>query len=233
MKSWSNLTQDVYRRWLCLTAAVVVACFTSQSGFAQSNSVAAVTGSVILPKAKVVTPSGDRYGLKAGQVAAPPAAVAVIYLEGEFTATTNAVKTNQVQMGQKGFQFTQSVLPVQKGSYVEFPNMDDDYHNVFSYSKTKRFDLGRYRKEEKPAAVQFEQVGLVKLYCEIHEHMRANILVLDTPYFVTTTPDGKFKLDNLPPGKFVLKAWVDEKDIRSKPVELKAGETLTVDFTGP
>jgi plastocyanin len=193
---------------------------------------ASIEGTVVLPKAKTTAPSGDRYGLKAGQIAPPPAPVAVVYLEGQFNNVTNAATTNRWQMPQQGFQFAQSVLPVQKGSYVEFPNMDVDYHNVFSYSKTKRFDLGRYRKDEKPAAVQFDTPGLVKLYCEIHEHMRANILVLDTPYFVTTTPEGTFKLENLPAGSYVLKAWVDDKDIRSQPVELKAGETLKVEFKG-
>ena len=220
-----NLTFSALRRLLLtLGFAVVTATVTAQT--------ATVEGTVVLPKAKTAAPSGDRYGLKAGQIAPPPAPVAVVYLEGQFTNVTNAATTNRWQMPQQGFQFTQSVLPVQKGSYVEFPNMDVDYHNVFSYSKTKRFDLGRYRKDEKPAAVQFDTPGLVKLYCEIHEHMRANILVLDTPYFVTTTPEGTFKLENLPAGSYVLKAWVDDKDVRSLTVELKAGETLKVDFKG-
>lgn len=236
MKSLSKLKRGAFGRLLAgclLVTALVAGGGMAARAQAQSATSAAVEGELVLPKAKTIPPSGDRYGLKAGQVAPAPAPVAVIYLEGQFPASTNAVKTNQVQMAQKGFQFTQSVLPVQKGSYVEFPNQDEDYHNVFSYSKAKRFDLGRYRKEEKPAAVQFDQPGLVKLYCEIHEHMRANILVLDTPYFVTSSPEGKFKLENLPPGKFVLKAWIDEKDVRSVPVELKAGETLKVDFKGP
>lgn len=212
--------------WLAVAFGIV-------AGSAQAQTATAtVAGTVVLPKAKSVAPSGDRYGLKAGQIAPPPAPLAVVYLEGPFTNVTNTVTTNQVRMAQKGFQFSQTVLPVQKGSYVEFPNQDEDYHNVFSYSKTKRFDLGRYRKEEKPAAVQFDQPGLVKLYCEIHEHMRANILVLDTPYFVTTTAEGVFKLENLPAGSYVLKAWVDEKDVRSQPVVLKAGETVQVEFKG-
>jgi plastocyanin len=236
MKSLFTLKRDVFARLMrgCLLLAGLVAG-GGGAAWAQTptSGRAVVEGEIVLPKVKPIPVASDRYGLKAGQVAPAPAPVAVIYLEGQFPATTNVVKTNQVQMAQKGFQFTQAVLPVQKGSYVEFPNLDEDYHNVFSYSKTKRFDLGRYRKEEKPAAVQFDQPGLVKLYCEIHEHMRANILVLDTPYFVTTSPEGKFKLENLPPGKYVLKAWVDEKDVRSLPVELKAGETLKADFKGP
>ncbi len=126
MKSLFNLKRDVFGRLMrgCLLLAGLVA---GGGGVAwaqtpASGTAAAVEGEVVLPKAKVVVPSGDRYGLKAGQVAPAPAPVAVIYLEGQFPASTNAVKTNQVQMAQKGFQFTQSVLPVQKGSYVEFPN---------------------------------------------------------------------------------------------------------------
>jgi plastocyanin len=209
---------------------LVAAGLTLATAVSVPAQTASVEGSVVLPKAKSAPAANDRYGLKAGQLAAPPVPIAVVYLEGQFNNTT---KTNRVTMPQKGFQFTHSVLPVQKGGLVEFPNQDDDYHNVFSYSKTKRFDLGRYRKDEKPAAVQFDQPGLVKLYCEIHEHMRANILVLDTPHFITTSPEGAFKLGNLPPGSYTLKAWVDEKDVRSLPVTLKAGETLKVEFKAP
>lgn len=216
---------------LAITGSVMAWALLMANGTAFAQT-ASIEGIVILPKAKTTAPSGDRYGLKAGQISAPPAPVAVVYLEGKFPEADGAGKTNEVKMAQKGFQFSQSVLPVQKGTYVEFPNQDEDYHNVFSYSKTKRFDLGRYRKDEKPASVLFDQPGLVKLYCEIHEHMRANILVLDTPYFVTTSPEGTFKLDKLPAGSFTLKVWVDEKDIRSQPVELKAGETLKVEFKG-
>lgn len=215
-----------------LTRHMPVWCFLllGLMAFTAGAQTATVEGIVSMPKPKPAPAVSDRYGLKAGQVAAPPAPAAVVYLEGNFSHVPNAGTTNSLQMPQKGFQFARGVLPVRKGSYVEFPNQDEDYHNVFSYSKTKRFDLGRYRKDEKPAAVLFDNPGLVKLYCEIHEHMRANILVLDTPYFVSTTPAGAFKLEGLPPGSYVLKAWVDEKDVRELPVVLKAGETLKLEF---
>jgi hypothetical protein len=124
------------------------------------------------------------------------------------------------------------VLPVQLGSAVKFPNGDDFYHNVFSYSKPKRFDLGRYRKDDRPPTQVFDQPGLVKLYCEIHGHMRGFILVLDTPYFIRTQTNGVYRLADLPAGRYTLKAWVDEKRTYEKPVELQAGQTIRVDF-GP
>jgi hypothetical protein len=114
---------------------------------------------------------------------------------------------------------------------VEFPNLDDTYHNIFSFSPPKRFDLGRYRKEERPVpSVLFDTAGLVTLRCDIHEHMRALILVLDTPHYVVTEPDGSFKLTGLPPGRYTLKAWVDSRTTQETPVELKDDSTLRVDF---
>jgi plastocyanin len=153
----------------------------------------------------------------------------VVYLEGDFS-NVHAANTNVVSMNQLKFQFNPGILPVQRGTRVLFPNMDDDYHNVFSYSKPKRFDLGRYRKDEKPPSQVFDKPGVVRLFCEIHEHMRATILVLDTPFFDKTDANGHYTLKDVPPGKYTLKAWVDENQVYSKPVEVREGETLKVDF---
>lgn len=171
-----------------------------------------------------------RYQLKAGQLAAPAKPVAVVYLEGA-PGTSRSSPTVSV-MGQRGYQFEHHVLPIQTGTRVEFPNHDEDYHNVFSLSKVKRFDLGRYRMGENPPALVFDKPGVVRLYCEIHQHMRGVILVLDTPHFVTTSPDGKYRLKGLPAGSYTLKAWLDEKTVLSSPVTLKAGQTLRMDFGG-
>ena len=120
---------------------------------------------------------------------------------------------------------------MQVGTRVEFPNLDDTYHSIFSYSPAKRFDLGRYRPDERPIPSEvFDIPGLVTLRCDIHEHMRGLILVLDTPYFVVTDAEGRFRLNRLPSGHYTLKAWIDSKTTREKPVEFKSGATLHVDF---
>lgn len=106
-------------------------------------------------------------------------------------------------------------------------------HNVFSYSKAKRFDLGRYLKEEKPPVVTFDQPGVAKLYCEIHEHMRGTIFVLETPYFTKTDTNGVFRLPGLPAGRFKLKAWADEKNAFERDVEVKPGTPQCVNLPGP
>jgi hypothetical protein len=114
---------------------------------------------------------------------------------------------------------------------VEFPNFDDTYHNIFSYSPAKRFDLGRYPPNEKPVPFQvFDRAGLVTLRCDIHEHMRGLILVLATPYFSITDAAGHYRLTKLPAGHFVLKAWINSKTTRERPVDLKSGAALQVDL---
>jgi len=190
---------------------------------------AAVEGTVTLPAAGAAAALTQRYQLKGGAgMAAPEPPTAVVYLEGNFTLVTNPPPTAQIL--QQGLQFSPSLLPVQRGTRVAFPNRDPLYHNVFSYSKPKRFDLGRYLNEEPAPSQVFDQPGLVKLYCEIHEHMRASVLVLETPHFTRTTTNGTFRLERLPAGTFKLKAWLDEKTSLERDVELKAGQTVRVEF---
>jgi plastocyanin len=149
-------------------------------------------------------------------------------LEGKFPASTSQPLA---RIEQKGLLFHPAILPVRAGTRVEFPNLDDTYHNIFSYSAPKRFDLGRYRPDDRPIPSQvFDVPGLVTLRCDIHEHMRALILVLDTPYFVVTDTDGRFRLEGLPAGRYLLKAWVDSRTTREHGVELTADNVTTIDF---
>lgn len=192
---------------------------------------AAVEGTVLLPTNPPPVIPVQRYHLKADAIAPMPPRVAVVYLDGKFPVPAAPPAT--LKLIQQGFQFSARVLPVRAGTRVEFPNQDAEYHNVFSYSKSKRFDLGRYRRNETPPALVFEQPGVVSLYCDIHEHMRSVILVLDTPHFVATAPDGKFRLAGLPEGDFTVKAWIDERTTRERRVSLKIGQTVRVDFSTP
>jgi plastocyanin len=188
-----------------------------------------VEGYVELPKSHSAPVIAKRYEIVTrGGVLSTEPPVAVVYITGSFAKPTLPPTKQGVQ---KNFTLVPSLLPVQVGTRVEFPSLDDTYHNIFSYSPAKRFDLGRYRPDERPIPSQvFDTRGLVTLRCDIHEHMRALILVLDTPYFVMTDTDGRFRLRGLPSGHYTLKAWVNSKTTRERPVELKNGETLHVDF---
>jgi plastocyanin len=191
---------------------------------------ATVVGKVDLPKGTSAPLMTKRYEIvsKAG-VLAPNPPLAIIYLEGQFPAPA---KLPVEQIIQTNYTFVPALLAIQVGTKVEFPNHDDAFHNIFSYSPAKRFDLGRYRPEDRPIPSQvFDKPGLVTLRCDIHEHMRALILVLETPHFVTTDPEGNFKLDRLPEGQFVLKAWVNSKTTLEAPVQLKNDAAVTVHFS--
>ena len=206
--------------------------FVSIDARAQEPGTAAIEGTVTLPKASLApAAAGARYGISpTGQTpGAPDPPVAVVYLVGDFSGKPGAAHP-PVQMAQHHTQFAPGVLPVQVGTAVEFPNLDDFYHNVFSFSPAKRFDLGRYRKDEKPVTQVFDKPGVVTLRCEIHESMRGTILVLDTPFFVKTDAGGRFRLEGLPTGRYVLKAWLNEKSTLERPVELNARSVTHVAF---
>jgi plastocyanin len=195
------------------------------SVFAQAS----VEGRVELPKSRAAPVVAQRYEIVTrGSIFSTEPPVAVVYLEGSFPKPTS-LPTKQI--GQKNLSFVPSLLPVRVGTKVEFPNFDDTYHSIFSYSPAKRFDLGRYRPEERPIPAEiFDRTGLVTLRCDIHEHMRGLVLVLDTPHFAVSDPEGRYRLNGLPSGHYVLKAWVDSKTTRERPLELKGGQTTHVDF---
>lgn len=191
---------------------------------------ATIEGRVELPEAGPATVISKRYQIiSQGGVLSPSPPVAVVYVEGDFPPPA---EQPVAEVQQKDLVFTPSLLPIRTGTRVEFPNMDDTYHNVFSYSPPKRFDLGRFRANERPVPSQvFEEPGLVTLRCDIHDHMRALILVLNTPHFVVTRVDGTFKLEGIPPGRHVVKAWIDSRTVREQMVEIgDDGSVVRVDF---
>jgi len=197
----------------------------AQTSFAQAT----IEGQVQLPKTSTAPVMIKRYEIvtKGGVLATKPP-LAVVYLEGSFPKRNSSA---DAKMSQKDLNFVPTLMPVQVGTRVAFPNLDDTYHNIFSFSPAKRFDLGRYRPEETPIpSVVFDTPGLVTIRCDIHEHMRALILVLDTPHFVISDAEGRFRLSGLPSGHYTLKAWLSSRTTLERSVELGGGSTLRVNF---
>ncbi len=190
---------------------------------------ASIDGRVELPKTRPVPVVAKRYEIVAkGGVLEPYPPFAIVWLEGDFP---KAGELPVQQMAQKDLAFVTPLLAVRTGTKVEFPNLDDTQRNIFSFSAAKRFDLGRYTKDMRPVPAQiFDKPGIVVLRCDIHEHMRGIILVLDSPHFVKTDADGRFRLGGLPAGNYKLKAWLSSKITLERTVELKAGSALRVDF---
>jgi len=187
---------------------------------------AALSGSVPIGRAAAPPIPLEKYaGSISGRVNPAPSRIAAVWLE---SSALRPAAPGTARLEQEGYQFRTGLLVVQTGTRVEFPNRDDDYHNVFSLSKTKRFDLGRYRKDESPPAVLFDKPGVVRLFCEIHQHMRGVVLVVDSPHFTTTDENGRFELRGVPSGKYTLKAWLDEKRTWEQPVTVESGRAVKV-----
>jgi plastocyanin len=183
---------------------------------------------------KVATGTKAKYGARTTTVVDPPdPPTSVVWMIGSFPPldSKSVPIAKAPVMDQRGFQFRPCVMAVQTGTPVSFPNKDPMYHSVFSYSAARKFDLGRYRAGEEPDAVVFDKPGTVSLFCEIHEHMRAQIVVVDTPYFVVTDAKGNFKLPNLPAGSHTFHVWLSPKESFEMKIELKTGETVKVDWS--
>ncbi|HUH13499.1 MAG TPA: carboxypeptidase regulatory-like domain-containing protein [Longimicrobiales bacterium] len=150
----------------------------------------------------------------------------VAYIEGRVGPPA-APDRAAPEMAQRDTAFGPPVMVVPMGASVEFPNRDPFFHNVFSYSAPKRFDLGRYPRGESKA-VRFDEPGVVKIYCEVHEFMRAAVIVTENPFHAIVEEDGSFRIDGLPPGRHTLVLWDVDADEKRSEVTVRAGEASRV-----
>jgi len=153
----------------------------------------------------------------------------VVYLESAPRGAFDPGETSPASMDQRNETFVPHVLAVTAGTVVDFPNSDRFYHNVFSLSKAARFDLGRYAKG-KSKSVRFDQPGIVRVFCEIHSHMNAFVLVFAHPFFSMTDADGRYRINNVPPGTYNVIAWNEGVASEPKPVTVGGGSIAELDF---
>ncbi len=154
---------------------------------------------------------------------------AVIYVDGSLADSAAAPAARPARLAQKGQAFQPRVLPIAVGTTVDFPNVDWIYHNVFSVSPTKRFDLGKYGRG-KSKQVTFQKPGLVNVYCDIHSGMEAFIVVLPNAWFAQPAPSGSFALPRLAAGSYRIKAWHPDFGEREIIVDLADGEDRAVEI---
>jgi hypothetical protein len=136
----------------------------------------------------------------------PPQTDAVVYLEAIDGQVPLQPPASRPTLDQKDLTFVPQVLPVMRGTTVEFTNHDGIYHNVFSLSDAKKFDVGRRPTGER-VPVTFERAGVIRIFCDIHATMSAYIVVLETPWFATVDEQGRWAVSGVPPGRYLLNAW--------------------------
>jgi plastocyanin len=155
---------------------------------------------------------------------------AVVYLEKAPGGAFELPEAGRAAMDQRDQAFVPHVLAITVGTTVDFPNNDLTFHNVFSLSKTKTFDLGRYSRG-KSKTVRFERPGVVQVFCDIHSHMSAYILVFAHRFFAVTDQAGAFAIAGVPPGSYTLAVWHEGEVRESRTVTIPdSGGTIEAAF---
>jgi plastocyanin len=161
---------------------------------------------------------------------APDLLRSVVYLESAPRGAFETSEGGHAVMDQRNETFVPHVLAIATGTTVDFPNSDMFYHNVFSLSKPRSFDLGRYAAG-RTRPVRFDRAGIVRVFCDIHSHMNAFILVFSHPFFGMTNAEGRYRIDNVPPGTYGVIAWNEGTSSETKPVTVPDGGVAELDFT--
>ena len=226
-------------RLLALLAAPLLA-LTTMSGPVATATPSPVANATIRGRVELRQGSGGTaarvsvsdLGMSAAHVAVDRRSV--VYLDPAPRAAFDTREEQRPRLDQRNETFVPHVLPIVAGTTVDFPNSDHTYHNVFSLSKTKTFDLGRYAVG-RSKSVRFDRPGIVRVFCEIHSHMSAFILVFAHRYFALAEPDGSYRLENVPPGTYNVMAWHETASIESRKVVVpEAGGEVEVNFSlGP
>ena len=154
----------------------------------------------------------------------------VVFLEAAPRGALEDADRERARLDQRNEAFHPYVLPVMVGTTVDFPNHDRTYHNAFSFSKARRFDLGRYPQGQSKS-VRFDTPGIVRVFCDIHAHMSAYILVFAHPYFAATDAEGRYQIAAVPPGSYRLSVWTDGDTRETRRLSVPEGdEAVEADF---
>ncbi len=155
----------------------------------------------------------------------------VIYLEGPSAAGSAPIGA-PVTMQQQGRRFTPDLVVIPAGGSVSFPNMDPIFHNVFSLSKTRSFDLGNFPKGDS-RTVQFPKPGIVYVNCRLHPNMAGVVVVAPNRWFQKADRDGRYVLHDVAPGNYTIVAWHKSTGFIRKQVQVVGGHDAAIDFLVP
>ena len=165
-------------------------------------------------------------------VGGKPAPDVIVSVEGVALIPSKAQLpggTPPALIDQREMKFIPRVLAVMVGKTVDFPNNDKTFHNVFSTSEAKKFDLGLYPSGQS-RNVNFDKPGVVRILCNVHPNMEAYIVVKEHAYFSVVDSRGRYDIESIPLGKYRLAVWHPELGTKVVPVELvRPGEVLAID----
>jgi plastocyanin len=156
----------------------------------------------------------------------------VVYLELATPVEGASSQSSVAEIEQADRRFVPDLVVVPAGSTVSFPNMDPIFHNIYSLSKSKSFDLGSYDKGN-TRKVTFSKPGIVEVYCHLHPNMAATVVVTPNRWFARPDGEGHYRIPNVPPGHYTVVAWHKTAGFFRKTVSVGEGEQGTADFFIP
>ena len=216
--------------------AIVAACGLALVPLPDGGAGSVTAGGTISGRVELATPPGEAAPRPNVAALGMPAAHAptdrrrsVVYLDPAPRAAFDVREEPRARMDQRGETFVPHVLAIVAGTTVDFPNNDATYHNVFSLSKAKTFDLGRYAAG-RSKSVRFDTPGIVRVFCDIHSHMSAFILVFSHRYFAVTDDEGRYRLGDVPPGTYTVVAWNELSEPESRRVTVSEGAEAAAHF---
>ncbi|MDX1493795.1 MAG: carboxypeptidase regulatory-like domain-containing protein [Longimicrobiales bacterium] len=212
------------RMWWALGLCAVLLVLTDPSMAAGQEG--SIEGTVTLEPPPPPRRTANRYPGGAAPADIEQKVPAIVYVVGRVSGSDPAPRRREMVQQDTAFAPAALVIPV--GSTVAFPNADPFFHNVFSYSGSQRFDLGRYPQGESKS-VTFDEPGVVGVFCEVHEKMRGVIVVTENPYHAFVDDDGSFRIEGLPPGEYRLAFWSADHDSAERTVTVSGGGTSTVE----
>jgi plastocyanin len=207
-----------------LVAGVFTVC--ASAGASGQDAAGSVEGTVRLDERPRRT--ANRYAGGAAAASQVQSVPAIAYIVGPVDGAPFPATAERPSMLQVDTAFVPSIVAVPLGGVVEFPNGDEFFHNVMSYSEAQNFDLGHYPMGESKS-VAFGRAGEVKIYCEVHEFMRGAVLVTENPFYAVADSEGYFRIDSIPPGEYTLAIWHVELGRTEETILVTDGGTVQVE----
>lgn len=218
----------------CAVGALLTFATQSASTPRPAEATGRIEGRVAITVPVSTAPPSAAYGSR--RVAAPAprtgSEVANVIVFIQDAPTVSPLPAGRARIVQENETFVPRVVAITRGSTVDFPNGDPFFHDVFSLSRGGTFDLGSYPRGQTKSHV-FRQAGLVKVYCHIHSHMSASIMVFDHTFFTIPKADGSFIIDDVPTGTYTVSAWHERIGENNQAIKIEAGRASDLQFVLP
>ncbi len=156
-----------------------------------------------------------------------PVVDAVVYVN----EVSSSLSAKTIVVDQKDKEFIPYVTVVKRGDAINFPNNDEIRHQVYSFSKSKQFELPLYRGD--PASpVVFDKAGAVAMACNIHDWMSAYVYVVNTDKFIKTNKQGQGMLALSDDKQYEILVWhpklIGGVEATAKVLKVKDGDSKLV-----